>query len=239
MITFDNNIPTSLPYIPLVNNCQFSVSTSSHIYLVKYTNHRAEVSLPLADSRIGIINESKYALRCIEENKDLLLQSEMGKFYYYGKEFLSLPTLVYLMCNAKFAENNTLIFKFFNTNPTFFAKILTTKIGHTIITNTQINSLQQLYQLGQMYNLEENKFSYSALNNINRTQTNIIQNKMMQYLPNRYKHNRIHAELINVLTSNQEMSSRTYNTLRKLILINDGFEHMFSSQSIAKVLKGI
>lgn len=238
MIYFDasNTYPNSFLFNPL--GIDPSVNTmypiSGKPVSVVLTSNMIYNHSDIFTDHPGLINKCKAIHVCIENNKEKLLLSEVGKFYYYGRRFLSFNALLFMAYNLPYFTVNEKIYKVFNRNPEFYAKVISSKAGAFCAVRPVINSLEQIYSMGIAGYSEQTLIASNStiVNNSLRSARCICWYRLMAELRDA---DYIARSILNNI-DNIGFNSRRYNRALRFIEINKGLRKHFNPASIGSVI---
>lgn len=182
----------------------------------------------------GLINKCKAIRACIESNKEKLLLSEIGKFYYHGRKFLSCNALSFMVYNLPYITVNEEIYKQFNKDPEFYAKIISSKVGSFNSVHPAINSLEQIYSMGIYGYSKQTLLSNNSIisNNLLRSAKSVCWHRLVIKLQGAdYS---VRSILYKV--SNTSFNSMRYHRALNLIETNKGLKNYFTPDSIASII---
>lgn len=242
MIYFDiDNYPTSLTFNPLYVAVGYSTVHDAYSYRnpVDCAIHGFTLSVETMHYltiTTGLINRAGVAERNIENAKEKLLLSEVGKFYYYGRKFLSFNAIAFMVNSLQFPAVNEAIYRHFNTNPELYAKILTIKVGtYTTTRLSTVNSLEQIYSLGicteSKQTLERIAATGLPRHEVRSAET-VCKAKLSRHLP-------CDTWLMSKLYHNinfENFSSKRYTRAINLVTINKGLKDLFSYDSLGLII---
>lgn len=240
MITFtSDNYPLSLIYNPLYVDPKYhyfsnvgsygSLASHTCVLYAKLTIAAQLECVSVEYGETGLINQCKAAQKRINSAKDQLLLSEVGKFFYYGQKYLSLPAILFITACLEYQENEE-IYKVFNQNPEFYAKILTNRIDTTIV-RASSNHLMHLYsfgisQMSQKLLEKETAVSHNWTRNKHTISLSKIVPKIRRRVP------AMPQRAWEILTKDANLNSKKVEHILRLIDINIGLKRKFTYQSI-------
>lgn len=241
MISFNKDgLPNSFIFIPLSIAPGFNAATINHSYIsypVKILPGEAAYT-----STRNLLNSSIAANNIITKNKDDFYRTEVGKFYFVARSYISYPALYLMALNLKsYDKTIDAIYKQFNTNPILFAKILSLKMSGVDTSNLREDTLHHLYNFGIKPFSEFSLYELLTENNIDfiirpRTKVSVLNNILKTKLEQIDTTTAADKRIIFSNIAANQFNSAKLNSLLRRITINRGLKKIFTYSSIASTL---
>lgn len=149
MISFSkDNIPSHLAFIPLCIEPGYNASTLYNTFVSWPALVNTHVYFYRVNEGCNFINACKELNSLMLANKDNFYRSEVGKFYFNARQYMSYQVIEAIASDLwRYTTEFDDIYKQFNTDPEFYAKLLTVKIGNARL-NGASYVVPHLYRFG-------------------------------------------------------------------------------------------